>query len=178
MTNPTPTPRHPLAPISAGTWRLDPQRTTITTKVKAMYGLFTVTGTFALRDGQVTVAEDPTRSSVQATIDAASYSSGNDTRDKDVISPILLSTSTYPEITFSSTAVRRAGTGWLLEGTLAVHGTVVPIELHLGEVQVANNTASVRATARLDRTTVGVTGKKGMVGRTVRIRIDAVGTPA
>jgi polyisoprenoid-binding protein YceI len=35
-----------------------------------------------------------------------------------------------------------------------------------------------RATARLDRTSFGVTKKKGMVGRTVDLVIEAVAQPA
>jgi polyisoprenoid-binding protein YceI len=38
--------------------------------------------------------------------------------------------------------------------------------------------ARFRATARLDRTSFGVTKKKGMVGRTVDLVIDAVAEPA
>ena len=38
--------------------------------------------------------------------------------------------------------------------------------------------ARFRATARLDRTSFGVTNKKGMVGRTVDLVIEAVAQPA
>ena len=38
--------------------------------------------------------------------------------------------------------------------------------------------ARFRATARLDRTSFGVTKKKGMVGRTVDLVIEAVAQPA
>ena len=84
-----------------GTYTLDPEQTTIRANVKAMFGLFTVHGTLRLKSGQVSIAPDPAGSSVRAIIDAASYASGNATRDADVLSPGLLDARGFPEITFT-----------------------------------------------------------------------------
>lgn len=81
-------------------------------------------------------------------IDASSYSSGNVTRDKDVISPVLLDAGTYPELTFSSTAVRPDGDGWIVEGRLGAHGVTVPIEMRADEVRGTGDDAWFRVSAR------------------------------
>lgn len=54
-----------------GSYTLDPDLTTIRANVKAMFGLLTVHGTFRLKDGQVSIADDPAASRVRAVIDAA-----------------------------------------------------------------------------------------------------------
>jgi polyisoprenoid-binding protein YceI len=150
---------------SPGTYTLDPERTTIRADVKAMFGLFTVHGTFRLRAGQVSIAADPAVSGVRASIEAGSFASGNATRDADVVSATLLDARTYPEITFAGQGVRRDGDGWVVPGSVTAHGTTVPAEVRLSDASLEAGTAGearFRATARLDRTSFGVIKKKGM----------------
>jgi polyisoprenoid-binding protein YceI len=161
-----------------GTYTLDPERTTVRADVKAMFGLLTVHGTFRLRSGQVLIAADPAASTVQASIEAGSFASGNATRDADVVSATLLDAKAYPEITFTGRGARRDGDGWVVPGSVTAHGTAVPAEVRLGDARLEAGGARFRATARLDRTSFGVTKKKGMVGRTVDLVIEAVAQPA
>ena len=58
---------------------------------------------------------------------------------------------------------------------MTAHGTTVPAEIRLGGVRVESGEPHFSATVRLDRTSFGVTKKKGMVGRTVHVIIEAVG---
>jgi polyisoprenoid-binding protein YceI len=161
-----------------GSYTLDPEQTTIRADVKAMFGLLTVHGTFRLRSGQVSIAADPAASSVQASIEAGSFASGNATRDADVVSATLLDAKAYPEITFTGQGTRRDGEGWVVPGSVNAHGTAVPAEVRLSDVRLEAGGARFRATARLDRASFGVTKKKGMVGRTVDLVIEAVARPA
>ena len=161
-----------------GTYTLDPERTTIRANVKAMFGLVTVHGTFRLNTGQVSIAADPAGSSVQASIDAGSFASGNTTRDSDVVSPTLLDAKAYPEITFSGEGARRDGADWVVNGSVTAHGTTQPVEVRIRDAQAADGITRFQVAARLDRTSFGVTKKRGMVGRTVDLVIDAVGLPA
>ena len=161
-----------------GTYTLDPERTTIRADVKAMFGLLTVHGTFRLRAGQVSIAADPGASSVQASIEAGSFASGNTTRDADVVSASLLDAKAYPEITFTGQGARREGDGWVVPGSVTAHGTAVPAEVRVSDARLESGAARFRATARLDRASFGVTKKKGMVGRTVDLVIEAVARPA
>jgi polyisoprenoid-binding protein YceI len=160
-----------------GSYPLDPERTTIRADVKAMFGLLTVHGTFRLRSGQVLIAADPAASTVQASIEAGSFASGNKTRDADVISAALLDAKAYPEITFTGQGARRDGDGWVVPGSVTAHGTTVPAEVRLGDVRLEAGGVRFQVTARLDRTSFGVTKKKGMVGRTVDVVIEAVAQP-
>ena len=161
-----------------GTYTLDPERTTIRADVKAMFGLLTVHGTFRLRAGQVSIAADPGASTVRASIEAGSFASGHATRDADVTSATLLDARAYPEITFTGEGARRDGDGWVVPGSVTVHGTAVPAEVRLSDARLETGQARFLATARLDRTSFGVTKKKGMVGRTVDLVIEAVAQPA
>lgn len=164
--------------LPPGTYTLDPGRTTIRADVKAMFGLLTVHGTFRLRAGQVSIAADPGASSVRASIEAGSFASGNTARDADVVSAALLDAGTYPEITFTGQGARRDGDGWVVPGSVTAHGTAVPAEVRLSDARLETGAARFLATARLDRTSFGVTKKKGMVGRTVDLVIEAVARPA
>ncbi len=161
-----------------GTYALDPDQTTVRANVKAMFGLFTVHGTFRLKSGQVIIATDPADSSVRAAIDAASYASGNTTRDADVLSANLIDAQGFPEITFIGQGVRRDGDGWVVAGSVTAHGTPAPTEVRVTAAQAEGGAVRFSATARLDRTSFGVTKKKGMVGRTVDLVIEAAGRPA
>jgi polyisoprenoid-binding protein YceI len=66
----------------------------------------------------------------------------------------------------------------VLPGSVTAHGTAVPAEVRLTDAREGAGAARFRATARLDRTSFGVTKKKGMVGRTVDLVIEAVAQPA
>jgi len=158
-----------------GTYILDPERTTIRADVKAMFGLTTVHGRFRLEAGQVSIAGDPAASRVHASIAAGSFASGLGVRDGHVVSADLLDARAYPAITFAGQGARRDGDGWVVPGSVTAHGTTVPAEIRLGGVRVESGEPRFSATVRLDRTSFGVTKKKGMVGRAVHVIIEAVG---
>lgn len=165
-------------PVPPGSYVLDPELTTIHADVRAMFGLLTVHGTFRLTGGQVTIAADPAAAHVRAVIDAGSFESGNKTRDTDVVSASLLDAKAYPEITFDGTGARPDGSGWLVSGSVTAHGSTVPTELRVSQAPADGGLVRFRATARLDRTSFGVTAKKGMVGRTADVVIEAAARPA
>jgi len=161
-----------------GAYRLDPVRTTVKADGKGMFGMVPVHGTFRLTSGEVTIADDAGRSSVRATIDAASYSSGLAKRDKDVTSAKLLDAQNYPEITFAGDGARAQGSGWVVPGTVTAHGTPVPTELRIDDAVAGDGTVRFHAVATLDRNDFGVTKMKLMVGPKVVVIIDAVAVPA
>ena len=66
----------------------------------------------------------------------------------------------------------------MISGSVTAHGTAVPTEIQVSDARLEAADARFRATARLDRTSFGVTKKKGMVGRTVDLVIEAVAHPA
>jgi len=171
MTQPGPA-ASAAAPLP-GRYRLDPERTTVRADVAAMFGLLMVHGTFRLAAGEVHIAEDPARSSVRLTIDAGSFSSGLAVRDADVLSATLLDASAYPQIEFPGRGPRPDGGGWLLPGEVTAHGVTGPVEVRVTLEALSDGVARFRAVARLDRASFGITSKKGMVGQTVDLTIDA-----
>jgi polyisoprenoid-binding protein YceI len=76
--------------IAPATYRIDPARSTVRFVNKAMF--FTVRGTFTVREGTIVVADDITRSTATATVDAASLDTANTRRDNDLRSKKYLGT--------------------------------------------------------------------------------------
>lgn len=161
--------------VNPGTYTLDSERTTISFTTKHLFGLGTVKGTFTITSGTVTVGDPLEASSVAVTVAASSFNSANAGRDKAVCSKRFLDVEHYPEFTFSSTALREGPSGWVLIGELAAHGVTAPIELTVGDVRTDGTSIRASATATIDRTHFGITGSKGMAGRTLDITVEAVG---
>ena len=164
---------------SAGSYRIDPQRSQVSYAGRHMFGLGVVHATFAIRSGELRVADPLTASSVAVTVDAASFRSNSAKRDKDVRSATLLDVATHPDITFLSETLATDGDGWRLTGIITAHGTEVPVEVLVD--QVTPETGGVRMHARaehLDRYAFGVTKGKGMVGRYLDLDLDVFAVPA
>ncbi len=123
-----------LAPLAAlaetATWNIDPAHTQSMFTVRHMV-ISSVKGEFEKTTGTVLLDEkDITRSSVEATIDAASINTRVANRDNDLRSPNFFDVAKYPTITFKSTKVEKAGQGKLkVTGNLTLHGVTRPVVL-------------------------------------------------
>jgi polyisoprenoid-binding protein YceI len=122
-----------LAISAAGqteTWQLDPPHSAAQFAVRHM-GISTVRGTFTKLSGTVQYdPSDPTKSSIDATIDATSVDSRVEMRDNDLRSPKFLDVQKFPAITFKSKRVEPAGTGKLkVTGDLTIHGVTKEVVL-------------------------------------------------
>ena len=169
----------PMAGPSAGTYRIDPQRSRVSYTGRHLFGLGVVHATFAISSGELRVADPLTASSVAVTVDAASFRSNSARRDKDVRSASLLDVAAHPDITFLSEALRRDGDGWRLTGSVTAHGNVVPVEVLIDQMTPEAVGVRVRARAEhLDRYAFGVTKSKGMVGRFLDLHLDVFAVPA
>ncbi len=118
--------------IAPATYRIDPARSTIRFAAKAMF--LTVRGTFTVREGTITVADDVTRSAVTATVDATSIDTANTRRDNDLRSKKYLDTARHPDIQFTSREV----TPDSVTGILRVHGTDQRVTLTLAPESTPN----------------------------------------
>jgi polyisoprenoid-binding protein YceI len=161
---------------AAGTYRLDPQASSIDFATKHMFGLGKVTGTFRLISGEITIADPVTSSTASAVIDASSFQTGNGARDKDVKSANFLHAGEHPQITFTSTDLARDGDRWLLRGKITVRGTSTPAELVVTEARTGADDIFVKATTRIDRYAHGLTKKKGLADRYLDLTITARAT--
>src|SRR5690349_1862097 len=102
-----------LAPLAVlaepTTWNIDPAHTQTMFTVRHMV-ITSVKGQFDKTTGTLTVDDqDVTKASVEATIDAASVNTRVANRDNDLRSPNFFDVAKYPNITFKSTKVEKAG---------------------------------------------------------------------
>ena len=113
------------------TYKIDPVHSAISFKVRHFFSY--VNGRFGKFEGTINVDPDhPEKSSVTATIDAASVDTKNDRRDSDLRSDHFFDVAKYPTITFKSKSVKQTGadSGDIL-GDLTMHGVTKEITLHV-----------------------------------------------
>ena len=89
-----------------------------------------VRGSFRDFTGTITVAEDPRRSTAEATMRAASIDTGAPDRDQHLRSGDFLLADTYPELTFGNARVSRLrGAELTVVGDLTIKGVTREVEL-------------------------------------------------
>ena len=93
----------------------------------------TVRGGFGVFSGVIHLdADDPTKSSAEVEVDAASITTGNEQRDGHLRSGDFLETEKFPTITFRSSSVEVAGEDeYKLHGDLVIRGVAKPVVLDL-----------------------------------------------
>lgn len=158
---------------AAGTYRVDPETSSISFATRHMFGLGGVTGSFRLISGEITITDPVTSSTASAVIDAASFRTGGAARDKDVKSANFLHVDEHPQITFTSTQLDGDGDRWLLRGQITARGNGAPAELVITEARTDEDGLLVKAVARIDRYAHGLTKKKGLAGRYLDLNITA-----
>jgi polyisoprenoid-binding protein YceI len=158
----------------AGTWTIDPIHSDVSFIVRHL-GVSKVRGQFNTFTGEIVTAENPFESTVNATIEAASFHTRQEQRDNHVKSPDFLHVEEYPELTFTSTGVRHDGEQFLLDGDLTVRGVTKPVTLNLeingfGESPDGSPLLGISASTEISRKDFGVTG--GAAGAMVSDKIQ------
>ena len=171
--SPAPQPAAIAAP-APGTYRIDAARSAITFTTRHLFGLGAVRCHFELRDGEIRVTDPVHESSARAKISAASFHTGNASRDSAVRSARLLDTGAHPDITFISRRLDQAGGRWVLRGLLSVRGKAHPVNLLIEEARPAGRDLHLRASVRLDRYDFGITKARGLAARHLTGRLDIV----
>jgi polyisoprenoid-binding protein YceI len=116
----------------ADTWQIDPMHTAAQFSVRHM-GISTVRGAFTKVSGSVQYdAADPSKSTIDVTIDASSVDTRVTMRDNDLRSPAFFDVAKYPTLTFKSRRVEPAGSGTLrVVGDLTIHGVTKEVMLEV-----------------------------------------------
>ena len=119
-----------LAAAAPSTWNVDPTHSHVGFSVKHLV-ISTVRGEFTKYTGVAKLDDaDPSRSSVEVTIDAASVDTRVADRDAHLRSPDFLDAASHPALTFKSTKVARAGKDRLkVTGDLTLRGVTKPVTL-------------------------------------------------
>jgi polyisoprenoid-binding protein YceI len=109
-------------------WTIDPAHTDVLFSAKHMM-VTTVRGKFHDVEGTLHVDEaNPTNSSAEIRIAAASLSTGNGQRDGHLRSPDFFSTEVHPTIAFRSTGIEQVGTAdFRITGDLTIQDKTRPI---------------------------------------------------
>jgi polyisoprenoid-binding protein YceI len=169
----------PVTAPAAGSYRIDPERTTISLATRHMFGTGKVKATFALREATLTVGEPATDSTLHAVIDAASFASGNPTRDGHIRQPKFLHAAQFPDITVDARSAALADGKWVAPATISARGVTAPATLTLDAAETAGTgEVTLRASVRVDRYAHGITASKGMAGRWMDLTISATATRA
>ncbi|MDD0859906.1 YceI family protein [Arthrobacter alpinus] len=109
------------AGLAQGIWNLDASHSTVGFVVRHA-GISKVRGQFTEIEGALTLGETLAESSVSATIQSASFSSGDEGRDGHVKSADFFDVETFPTLTFVSSAVSGDAEDFELTGELTIRG--------------------------------------------------------
>jgi polyisoprenoid-binding protein YceI len=168
------------AAAQAGTWQIDPNHTSAQFSVRHL-GVSTVRGAFMKVSGSAKYdLSDPTKDSLDASIEATSVDTRVEMRDNDLRSPNFLDVQKYPTITFHSKQTKVSGAGKLqITGDLTIHGVTKEVVLDVDGPTApikdpwGNQRIGASASTKINRHDFGVNGAPGAVGDDIAITIDA-----
>ncbi len=163
---------------ATSTWNLDPMHSNAQFTVRHL-GISNVQGEFTKVNGTVMLDDaDVTKSSVEVTIDANSVDTRVSRRDDDLRSDGFFDVAKFPNITFKSTKVEKAGEGKLkVTGDLTIKGVTKSVVLEVSGPSAVDTHMGTRrgfsATTKINRTDFGVSKDPApMVGDEIAIQID------
>lgn len=160
-------------------WQIDPNHTAAQFAVRHM-GISTVRGVFEKTSGTVIFdSADPSKTSIDATIDATSVNTRVKMRDDDLRSPRFFDVAKYPTITFKSSHAEAAGVGKLkVTGDLTIHGVTKQVVLDVDGPSDAihdpkgNSRVGASATTKINRNDFGINTMPGGIGDEIQITLD------
>ncbi len=121
------------APAPSTTWTLDSNHTQSNFVVKHLT-ITNVRGAISNVKGTVVWdPRNPSKSSVEAVLDATTIDTQSAYRDKDLKGADWFNVEKYPTLTFKSTSVQRVGKGLKIAGTLSMAGVTRPVVLDATE---------------------------------------------
>ena len=147
----------------AGEYQIDPAHSRIgftarhamVTKVRGQFGEFR--GSASIDDA------NPAASTAEIVIQAGSFDSNQEQRDGHVRSEDFLNVEVYPEITFRSTAVEKAGDDvWRITGDLTIRDVTAPVTVDfeftgLAKDPFGNIRAGFEGSTTISRKDYGIT---------------------
>lgn len=170
--------------MATTTYKIDPAHSSAQFSVRHLM-VSNVRGTFSGVTGSVVYDPDNlSASSIDATIDATTFNTGDPQRDAHVKSPDFLDTAQFPTITFKSTSVAPDGEDVKVMGDLTLHGVTKPVELSVeplapeGKDPWGGMRTGTSATTKINRKDFGLTWNSAletggvMIGEDVKITLD------
>jgi len=172
------------APVYAKTFTIDDAHSNVAFTIRHLVGK--VTGQFNKFQGTLDYDAKNTKSwKTDATIDAASITTGNSKRDEHLKTPDFFDVAKFPTLAFKSTGVTDVvGNTGKLQGNLTMHGVTKPVTLDLEVTNPMKDPMGtgerIGATAKgkVNRRDFAITNAKdvgGMIGDEVDIVINIEG---
>ena len=169
--------------LTPGTWTLDQAHTEVGFSVRHA-GISKVRGAFTEANATLVVGATPDTSTVEATVQTASFDSNDNNRDAHVKGPDFFNVEQYPHMTFKATEVQGTPENFRLSGDLTIKETSKPVifDVEFGGVAVdpfGATRAGFSATAQISRKAFGITWNAALeaggvlVGDKVTITIDS-----
>ena len=165
-------------------WTIDPAHTSIEFSAKHMM-ITTVKGRIAGVEGRLELDEaDPTKSTVEVTMDPATLDTREPKRDDHLRSADFLDVAQFPELTFRSKRIERSGDGFKVTGDLTIRGETREIvlqaeDLGRGKDPWGGERASFEAKGKLNRSEFGLKWNQALetggvlVSDEIKLAIDA-----
>jgi polyisoprenoid-binding protein YceI len=149
-------------------WEIDPKHSLVEVAAKHMM-LATVKARFKIQSAVLEFEpDDPSRSFVEATVDAASVDTGIPERDAHLRSPDFLDVERFPHVTFRSTRVEQPDPrrGRVI-GDLTIRDVTREVELGVryagrGKSPSGDDVVAFSATTAIDRRRFGITWNQAL----------------
>jgi polyisoprenoid-binding protein YceI len=152
-----------------GTFTVDPSHTRVGFVARHLM-VTKVRGSFAEVEGTVVVADDPLASTAEATMQAASITTGSQDRDTHLRSGDFLLVEQHPTVTYRSTGITGVhGDTFTVEGELTIRGVTRPVPLEVEVDGVAKDPwggerLSLTARGEINREDFGLTWNVALEG--------------
>ena len=146
-------------------WTIDPVHSQVGFSVPHMV-VSEVEGKFKTYQGKAQLDEaDLTKSQVEFTAEVASIDTGDAKRDEHLKSPEFFDAAKFPQLTFKSTKITKAGKGYKLKGNLTIHGVTKEVTLDATVSQAVKNpwgklVRGVKVNGKLKRSDYGISWNK------------------
>jgi polyisoprenoid-binding protein YceI len=162
-------------PDTAGVWNLVPERSSVTFKIRNMWGLINVKGKFLQinGDGQITG-----KGAVFGRLDirAASLRTGIHKRDEHLRSADFFDVKRFPEISVVVTAVQpTTGNAADLRASFNIKGVNAPLPLPARITVLGDGSVRISAKTEVDRAQFGLDWNRfGMIGKTAAVSAETI----
>lgn len=162
---------------AAGRYTLDPLRSSLTLRTR-LFGLHGLSVSMYVAEGQIDVDPAGPRAMVTAAVSAASFSTDNPRRDRDIRSPRFLQADKYPVLAYRAGTLGEDDGRLTLAGELTVRDATKPVTLEIDSIRRTGRGFLAHATTRVDRVDFGLTTARWMGGRFFEIDLTAAADPA
>jgi polyisoprenoid-binding protein YceI len=169
------------SPVIAEEYAVDPAHAGVNFKISHL-GLSWVQGRFDEFSGDFTIdSAAPDKCSFALKINPASVDTNNQKRDEHLRGPDFFNANQFPAMSFKSTSVRPAKSGYEVTGDFTLHGVTKPVTFELIGGRTAEFPKGVHRTGfsaefSLKRSDFGITKFTPAVGDKIYVAVSFEGT--